>query len=172
MWHPKLELGVAWSGGSLALSPTWTMWNKFPTGKRLPLLEDTVKGKCTCSENCIHLPQSTMVKDMTYLQCLKKATLLFNPYHKYAHMCAHTYTTHVAFSLVFLSLTQQTWSFLSVPEARYLDPSWSPNCGHSLVCQHRFLSILQLPIYGPTRTDVQGAFTFIWILLWLSPTIK
>lgn len=108
---PKSELGVAWSGGSLALSPTWTMWNKFPTGKRLPLLEDTVKGKCTCSENCIHLPQSTMVKDMTYLQCLKKATCFLIPVTNMP-TCVYTHTQHtLPLSLVFLSVTQQTWFF-------------------------------------------------------------
>lgn len=99
---PKDGLGVAWRGGSLAFSPTWTTWNRFSTGKRIPLLEDTVKGEHTWSENCIYLPQSTMVKDMAWPQCLKRATLLLSLSWISPHMCTHTQHTHIASFLSFL----------------------------------------------------------------------
>ena len=57
--------------------------------------------------------------------------------------CLHMHTQHTLCFFPSFLVSNPTNMALSIPGARYLDP-WSPTCGHSIVCQHKSLSIFTI----------------------------
>lgn len=84
-------------GGILAFSPTWTIWNGFPT-RGFRLLEGTVKRGHMSSETVsVYHGPLWWGHDMSSI--FENSCPIPPPHHKYTHACVHehvhTHTTHL-----------------------------------------------------------------------------